>query len=103
MLCTPESTYTLRTVQISNELVLLTPPSLSEPDVFGGFEQGEREKRLEMRETVHELVELAVCMPRLERIEDVLRGQEWDGLDAEDFPQRPVRSIFSSTLFVLFC
>ncbi|CED83671.1 Uncharacterized conserved protein [Phaffia rhodozyma] len=113
VLCTPNSTYSIRTVQISNELVLLSLPSSSSSsstpiegdriassgtgeDVFGKVsvspkevdggtgsvsdETGETEEKLMYTETLHELMELTSCVPRLGRIEDVLRGQEWSGL-----------------------
>jgi hypothetical protein len=74
VVCTKSKTYTLRTVQISNELTLLNhrPP---EREISGGSISG----RFELFDTLHELVELGACMPRLAGIRDALRGQRWSG------------------------
>jgi len=78
VLCTSSKTYAIRSVQISNELVLFAPTSSSP------FSPGEeKEKGLEIKDTLHELMELSECVPRTGRIEQVLKGQEWEGLEGE--------------------
>lgn len=108
VLCTPTLTYAIRTVQISNELVLLTPPLPPAPsdDPFGPDpppRPAGGENRLEWRETLHEVLELQQMVPAMGRVEEVLAGQRWGGIagdeaaddddDAsEDEPEgRPVR------------
>lgn len=111
VLCTSSKTYSLRTVQISNELVLLRrPPSSSSSSILsqlppsspnsnsdeeGSDETGKGNNHLEYTETLHELMEMSVCVPRLDRIDDVLEGQRWGGLDedGEDYEHEEERGV----------
>lgn len=88
VLCTSSKTYAIRSVQISNELVLFAPTTSA------GSLVGEK-RGLEVKDTLHELLELSECVPRTGRIEGVLKGQEWEGLEGEEREeeeegQRPV-------------
>jgi len=93
VLCTPSSTYAIRTVQVSNELVLLTPPLPPAPsdDPFGpdppprpAGSGSAGEDRLEWRETLHEVLELQQTVPAMGRVEEVLVGQRWGGMAGDD-------------------
>lgn len=89
VLCTPNSTYAIRTVQVSNELVLLTPPLPPAPsdDPFGPDpppDLAARENRLEWRETLHEVLELQQLVPAMGRVEEVLIGQRWAGMAGDE-------------------
>jgi len=77
VLCTSSKTYAIRSVQISNELVLFAPTTSA------GSLVGEK-RGLEVKDTLHELLELSECVPRTGRIEGVLKGQEWEGLEGEE-------------------
>ena len=90
MLCTPSKTYAVRSVQISNELVLFAPTTVAPS--FWEEGAGLATKGLEVRDTLHELLELSECVPRVGRIEHVLKNQAWDGLeeDREEDDGRPV-------------
>jgi sister chromatid cohesion protein DCC1 len=110
VLCTSSKTYSLRTVQISNELVLLRRPSsplLSSSNDSSSSSSVSNDadghevvtagdpNRLNYVETLHELMEMSVCVPRLDRIEDVLEGQRWGGLDedGEDYEREEDRGV----------
>lgn len=72
VLCTPTSTFLLRTVGISNSLLVCRPPTgtPSRPT-------------LEIRDISHEVLE---CLPQaanLERIRTVLKESAWKGLDGD--------------------
>lgn len=68
MLCTATKTYTLRTVSVSNSLLVLRPPDAT---------------TLHLRDTCHEVLECVPSAGRVERIRTVLRDSAWGGLDAE--------------------
>lgn len=90
VLCTPSSTYAIRTVQVSNELVLLTPPLPAGPpdDPFApeppAAAAGAGDDRLEWRETLHEVLELQKTVPAMGRVEEVLVGQRWGGMAGDE-------------------
>jgi len=71
VLCTPTSTFLLRTVGISNSLMICRPPAESERPT------------LEIRDISHEVLE---CLPQaanLERIRLILRESAWGGLGSD--------------------
>ena len=75
VLCTSHSTYNIRAVKNSNSLLLCRPS---------------KGKKLEIQSTLHQTLELEVTVPKLDRIADLLRGQEWHPEEAGDF-QRKVK------------
>lgn len=72
MLCTPISTFQLRTVNLSNsQLVCQTPrsPALDET--------------LEIRDICHQVIECVPTAANLDRIRTILRDSQWQGLGSE--------------------
>ncbi|WOO76835.1 putative sister chromatid cohesion protein DCC1 [Vanrija pseudolonga] len=69
VLCTPDKTYTLRSVTISNSLVILRAPE---------------ERTLAIRDICHEVLECVPAAGRVERVGVVLRESAWRGLGAEE-------------------
>jgi sister chromatid cohesion protein DCC1 len=69
VLCTPTSTFLLRTVGISNSLLICRPPVNS--DV---------RPTLEIRDISHEVLECVPQAANLERIRTVLKPSAWAGL-----------------------
>ena len=69
VLCTPTSTFLLRTVSISNSLIVCRAPTTSHTT-----------PTLEIRDTCHEVLE---CLPQaanLGRIRTVLKNSQWEGM-----------------------
>lgn len=73
VLCTPTKTYTLRTVSVSNSLLVLRPPD---------------DTTLHLRDTCHEVLECVPSAGRVERIRTVLRESAWTGLDGQQERKR---------------
>jgi sister chromatid cohesion protein DCC1 len=81
---TPDSTYAIRSVSISNTIIILTSPpghsdlSISASDVAAGADEVHN---LLIRDQLHEILELVPAVPRLERLEALLRSanSEADG------------------------
>ncbi|KAK4685625.1 sister chromatid cohesion protein DCC1, partial [Tremellales sp. Uapishka_1] len=69
VLCTNESTFLLRTVSISNSLLILRPPEVEK-----------QRAELEIRDTCHEVLECVPISGNLERIRMVLKGSAWEGM-----------------------
>lgn len=69
VLCTPTGTYTLRSVSVSNSLLVCRAP----------VREG-KGLELEIRDTSHEIIELVPQPPDVERIRSVLRASAWRGL-----------------------
>lgn len=83
MLCTPTSTFLLRTVEISNSLLVCRPPSTAD---------GADRPTLEIRDVSHEVLECVPQAANLERIWAVLRESAWPGLEGDvDADQGPSR------------
>jgi hypothetical protein len=64
VICTPNKTYTLRSVNISNSLVVATGTGLSQNDIA-------------FSEDIHEIMELVPAVPKLDRLVGMLRGSEY--------------------------
>ncbi|KAJ6515809.1 sister chromatid cohesion protein Dcc1 [Mycena sanguinolenta] len=77
VLCTDDATYTVRSVVLSNTILVVTPP----PDSPG---------TVVIRDQVNEILELTPAVPRLHKISALLRGREYDDVhDSEDHPPLP--------------
>ena len=76
VLCTRDRTYALRTVVLSNSVLVVTAP----PD--GGDSEAGREVVV-IRDQLNEILELAPTIPRLHTLDALLRGQQYDE-DNED-------------------
>ena len=73
MLCTASKTYALRSVVLSNSVLVVTPPPA----------EGSREDVV-IRDTIHEVLELVPTLPRLQKLSGMLRGREYDEGHDED-------------------
>ena len=74
VLCTGDKTYTVRSVVLSNAVCVLTPPSCDETgDAI-------------IREKIHEILELHPTIPKLHRLNGILRGHEYDDTDMDTDP-----------------
>lgn len=71
MICTPTFTYLIRTVGISNSLLVCRQPEIPNPN---------RTDELEIRDVSHELLELVPQPPNLERIRTLLKPTAWKGV-----------------------
>jgi sister chromatid cohesion protein DCC1 len=72
VLCTEDKTYALRTVVLSNSMLVTGPSARDEGGVV-------------IRTELHDVLELTPCLPRLNRLQELLLGFELgeDTLDEE--------------------
>lgn len=75
VLCTPDKTYALRSVVLSNSVLVVTPP-------VGA--SGNPDTDVVIQDTIHEVLELIPTLPRLQRLNGMLRGREYDEGHDED-------------------
>ncbi|OJA14423.1 hypothetical protein AZE42_06433 [Rhizopogon vesiculosus] len=71
VLCTSEKTYTVRSVALSNTVLVVTP-SRSDPD-----------GTVHIRDQLHEILELAPAVPKLHKLSVLLRDMEYDEGDED--------------------
>ena len=64
VLCTDDKTYSIRSVSLSNSVLIITP--------------GEVQDRIVIRDTSHELLQVAPILPKVHRLAGLLRGREYD-------------------------
>ena len=85
MLCTADKTYTVRSVVLSNSVLVVTPdPTTPNEDEDAGDSE-DSVQEVFIRDQLHEVVELVPCVPRLHKLNGLLRGREYDeGHDDED-------------------
>ncbi|KAF9446941.1 hypothetical protein P691DRAFT_803234 [Macrolepiota fuliginosa MF-IS2] len=80
VLCTQDKTYTLRSVALSNSVLVVTAPSSgSSIDNVNGGEPAV------IRDELHEILELLPTVPRLHRLIGLLRGREYDESDETSY------------------
>lgn len=72
MLCTKDKTYTIRSVTLSNSYCVLTP-SIQE-------EKGDAV----IRGNIQQILELTASVPKLHKLNALLRGREYDGLTEDE-------------------
>ncbi|ODN73982.1 hypothetical protein L202_07476 [Cryptococcus amylolentus CBS 6039] len=81
-ICTPNATFQLRTIGISNSL-LVCRSAAEDTDVFLRRHVGEEAKEtLHISDTCHQVFECLPIAPNLERIRAVLRPSAWEGMDS---------------------
>ena len=100
--CTPSSTYAIRSVTISNTAVIVTSPGYSSPKVSSRdlpstpassapvAEYGD----VVIRDQIHEILELVPTVPKLDRLDAILRQSQYnedDDLYVDD--ERQVRLV----------
>jgi hypothetical protein len=78
VICTPTSTFQLRTISLSNSLLVLEKPPV-QPVASSSSTAPE----LHLQDTIHEILELIPIVPRLNRIEKILKEGAWSGMDPE--------------------
>ncbi|WVQ65574.1 uncharacterized protein L199_003752 [Kwoniella botswanensis] len=74
VLCTPNSTFQLRTVGISNSVLVCRSPSSST--------EAPKKDTLQIRDTCHEILECVAISPNLERIRTILKDSAWKGINS---------------------
>jgi sister chromatid cohesion protein DCC1 len=85
VLCTASRTYALRGVVLSNSVLVLSPPCRADADALpaaSGSSAGT--ERLLIRDTLHEILEVAPCLPRVHTLGARLRGAEYCEDEDED-------------------
>lgn len=80
VLCTSDKTYSLRSVVLSNSVLVVTPPKDTEIADKGATESQD----IIIRDQIHEILELVPCLPKLQRLGGLLRGREYDEGHEED-------------------
>jgi sister chromatid cohesion protein DCC1 len=68
VLCTSERTYNIRSVILSNSVLVVCPP----PDADGNSDQ------VMIQDNLNELLELVATVPRLHRLNVLLKEYEWE-------------------------
>jgi sister chromatid cohesion protein DCC1 len=66
VICTPTQTFTLRTITVSNSMLFLRPDDTTH-DLY-------------IQDTCHEVLELTPSVPRLGRVDKLLRETSWEGM-----------------------
>ena len=64
VLCTHDKTYSIRSVSLSNSVLVVTP--------------GEALDQIVIRDTSHELLQVAPVLPKVHKLVGLLRGREYD-------------------------
>ncbi|WWC88665.1 uncharacterized protein L201_003578 [Kwoniella dendrophila CBS 6074] len=80
VLCTTNSTFLLRTVGISNSILVCRTP---ESDSLH-----KRKETLQIRDTCHEVLECVPIAPNLERIRTILKDSSWKGINGNSLGKR---------------
>ncbi|KAJ7368384.1 sister chromatid cohesion protein Dcc1 [Mycena albidolilacea] len=74
VLCTNDATYTVRSVVLSNTILVVTPPA-----------ESSSADSVVIRDQVNEILELTPTVPKLHKLSTLLRGREYDDVhDSED-------------------
>ena len=64
VLCTDDKTYSIRSVSLSNSVLVITP--------------GEVQDQIVIRDTSHELLQVNPVLPKVHKLVGLLRGREYD-------------------------
>jgi len=76
VLCTSDKTYSIRTVNLSNSVLVISPP----PDTALEFS----DDSIVIRDTVNQILELAPTVPKIAKLVGLLRGREYDESHEDD-------------------
>lgn len=78
VLCSKNKTYALRSVTLSNSILVATPPLSDEAfDITN-------QNVLVIRSSVSQILEVSPSLPKLQRLEALLRGATYNEADDED-------------------
>ncbi|KZT68253.1 hypothetical protein DAEQUDRAFT_712068 [Daedalea quercina L-15889] len=79
VLCTADKTYTIRSVVLSNSVIVATPGE------DGSFStDGVPIGSVNVRDQLNEILELVPSIPRLHKLDALLRGKEYEGQEDDD-------------------
>jgi hypothetical protein len=85
VLCTSDRTYDIRSVTLSNNVLVVCPP----PNGDGNSDQ------VVIQDSLNELLELVPTVPRLHRLKSLLKEYEWEeGHEEEDDNLGAVRVVY---------
>ncbi|WVQ85058.1 hypothetical protein IAT38_007222 [Cryptococcus sp. DSM 104549] len=90
-LCTPNSTFLLRTVGISNSLLVCRTPSsmtAQSPEESDDDDDEPLRPTLQIRDVCHQILECVPVAPNLERIRGILRDSAWEGIGESSLGKR---------------
>ena len=118
MLCTSNKTYAVRSVVLSNTVLVVTPEAehggldidMNVDEGDGADVDNAELQRVCIRDQLNEVLELVPTVPRLHKLSSLLRGMEYDegreDLDEEMTSEdderpdgRPVRASFTCDVF----
>ncbi|KAJ9104618.1 hypothetical protein QFC21_002116 [Naganishia friedmannii] len=82
VICTPSQTFSLRTITVSNSMLFLRPALPPTTGLTGNALDTEvqQQQNLLIQDTCHEILELTPTVPRLDRVEKLLRDTCWAGM-----------------------
>jgi len=75
VLCTNDKTYALRSVALSNSVLVVTPST---------FNSSSEREAVFIRDELHEILEITPTVPKLHKLSGLLRGREYDESDEPD-------------------
>ena len=75
VLCTSDKTYNIRSVTLSNSVLLVSPS----PHI-----DGSGENQVDIQDSLNELLELVPAVPKLHRMNILLKEHEWEEGHEED-------------------
>lgn len=87
VLCTEDRTYVVRSVTLSNSVLVVTRDAEDDWDDLGGT--------VVIRDTVNEILELTPTVPKLQKLSSLLQGREYTG-DEDD--ENEVRKVLQSNM-----
>lgn len=82
VICTVDKTYSMRTVGLSNSVLVVTPPQ-------DAFASKFTDNGVVIRDQLNEIIELAPIVPKLHKLSTLLRGREYDEEHDEDASSTP--------------
>ena len=76
VLCTADKTYILRSVVLSNSILVVAPPN--------DMDEDRNEEDVVIHDEIHDILELLPTLPRLQKLNGLLRNRVYDDRDNED-------------------
>jgi sister chromatid cohesion protein DCC1 len=105
VLCTADKTYSMRSVVLSNSILVVTvPPTTENGDISESGSRG-----VVIRDQLQEIIELVPSVPKLHRLNELLKGREYDedqerfegGFEDDGHDERPVSAFECSYKWLL--